>query len=181
MNNCIKLSLELKNKRKPKLTQEEVKYYLDYNPLTGNFIRKVATSSGTYEGQIAGNLNPIGYVVIGIKGGKFLAHRLIWLWMTGKFPEKEIDHINGNREDNRWENLRESTQQQNSCNRKRLIKNITDVKGIIVRNRNGIIYYTGRIALNYKCYYKCSHNIEEIKQWLKKKRNELHKDFANHG
>ena len=52
-----------------------------------------------------------------LKGKKYLAHRLIWLYANGKFPDNTIDHINGNPSDNRIENLRDVTHQENHKNK----------------------------------------------------------------
>jgi hypothetical protein len=58
--------------------------------------------------------NSLGYVQIKISGKLYHAHRLAWLYVYGYMPEKEIDHINRIRDDNRIANLREATSQLNS-------------------------------------------------------------------
>lgn len=68
-------------------------------------------------GEIAGHKDSLGYVIIGFKGKLVKAHRLIWKMLKGYWPEN-IDHINGMRSDNRIENLRECTQQENCRNRR---------------------------------------------------------------
>lgn len=65
-----------------------------------------------------GSLEKNGYLRIGHKGKLYLAHRLVWALEKGVFPDSILDHINGNRQDNRIENLRESTKRQNSINKK---------------------------------------------------------------
>lgn len=65
----------------------------------------------------AGNLHPLGYRAIKIKGRIYREHLLVWLMFHGTFPENEIDHINNVYSDNRIENLRESSRSENCCNR----------------------------------------------------------------
>lgn len=88
---------------------------LSYNELTGCFawlqdLRRFK------KGEIAGSLNDQGYVIIQTCGYRFRAHRLAWFFVYGEFPADQIDHINGIRNDNRIENLRECSNAQNSQN-----------------------------------------------------------------
>lgn len=94
------------------LTQTSIKEVLDYNPLTGEF-RWRKTVSRTRAGSVAGKPTKNGYRVIGIGRRHFLSHRLAWLYVHGKWPREQIDHINGNRSDNRIENLREASHSEN--------------------------------------------------------------------
>jgi hypothetical protein len=59
-----------------------------------------------------------GYWAIRVDDTLYLAHRLAWLYVTGNWPEDQIDHVNGQRNDNRFCNLREATNIQNSHNRR---------------------------------------------------------------
>lgn len=101
--------------RRAKLTAEELRYWLDYNPSTGFF-----TWRNNYHksrvGERAGYDDGHGYIGIRVGGACHAAHRLAWLWMTGEWPNPEIDHRNSVRTDNRWCNLREATRGQNSVN-----------------------------------------------------------------
>ena len=72
--------------------------------------------NGVYPGKAAGKVSR--YVTVHIRPFYFSAHRLIFMMQTGKWPTRDIDHKNGNRVDNRWENLREATPQQNGWNRR---------------------------------------------------------------
>jgi hypothetical protein len=71
--------------------------------------RPIVTKPGT---------EPYRYVTIACQSDSFimLEHRFIWFLMTGKMPELSIDHINRNREDNRWVNLRLATSSQQRAN-----------------------------------------------------------------
>ncbi len=101
------------------LTAEELRELLSYDKITGIFIRKMKTSNCIHVGDIAGGLKSDGYLRIRIKGKRYLAHRLAWLYVHGSFPEQDIDHINGNKQDNSIANLRDVSCRENQCNRKR--------------------------------------------------------------
>ena len=85
-----------------------------YNPDTGEFTW-LASGNGRNSNNIAGTINQAGYRAIHYQYKKYLAHRLAFLIMEGKIPSF-VDHINGNRSDNRWINLRSATRSQNGVN-----------------------------------------------------------------
>jgi hypothetical protein len=99
------------------ITQSKLKQLLHYDLNTGQFTRLVSTSIRVKVGYIAGYVRPDGYRVICIDYKLYRAHRLAWLYIYGKMP-KELDHINGVRDDNRIGNLRECTRGENLQNRK---------------------------------------------------------------
>lgn len=91
---------------------------LEYSPETGIFIWKEKISQKVLVGNAAGTTNAIlGYVIIALYGKQYYAHRLAYFYMTGKWPQNQIDHINGTRSDNKWLNLRAATSSQNKMNR----------------------------------------------------------------
>lgn len=100
------------------VTLERARERLAYDPATG--IIKWATSPGgrVRVGQPAGYIGTNGYVVIRVDGLNYHAHRLGWLLHYGAWPEKEVDHINGGRTDNRIANLRDVDRFGNMSNRK---------------------------------------------------------------
>jgi hypothetical protein len=65
----------------------------------------------------AGTPQGTGYIWTGVAGGRYLNHRLAWLYMTGSMPDSCVDHVNGITDDNRWCNLRAATVRQNQLNR----------------------------------------------------------------
>lgn len=114
---------------KTDLTAEYVREILDYDPETGVFIRKVRTAQCNQAGDRADKLvtNPLcyGYRDITIKGKKYRAHRIAWLHHYGKWPKDQLDHINGDRGDNRIANLRDVPDRVNKENSRRPRKHTT--------------------------------------------------------
>jgi hypothetical protein len=102
------------------MTQLELKELITYDPKTG-IIKWKETKKGRRikpENISDGSLNRQGYIIFGLCGKRYKAHRLAFLYMNGSFPKEEVDHINGVKSDNRWENLREATRHQNRLNDK---------------------------------------------------------------
>lgn len=89
-----------------------------------------------FSGKVAGCLSKSkGYIEIIINNKIYYAHRLAWLYVTGAFPKKEIDHINGIRNDNRVDNLRAATHEDNQKNQKLRKDNSTGYQGVIFNKK----------------------------------------------
>ena len=88
------------------LTADEARSRFSYEPSTGAFTRARPARNLLAGSPVTGTLSH-GYIRIWVDGRQIAAHRLAWLWMTGRWPEKDIDHIDGNRANNAWANLRE--------------------------------------------------------------------------
>jgi len=98
------------------LTQEQLQQLLSYDPDTGIFTN--LKSRGRVKiGSVAGSKYSNGYICIAIDSKRYLAHRLIWLYVYGEFPANQIDHINEVKDDNRLVNLRLATSQENQHNK----------------------------------------------------------------
>ena len=97
------------------MNQDRIKELFIYDPDTGVFTTRV--SRGRWKnGDIAGTKHCGGYIQIGVDQRHYLAHRLAFLYMTGSFPPEQVDHINGDKADNRWENIRAVNGSQNMKN-----------------------------------------------------------------
>ena len=109
------------------LTQAKLKFILSYSPLTGVFIWNVSKSGNNGIGSVAGNISSQGYRVITVNGKEYRAARLAFLYMEGYFPEYEVDHVNRNKSDDMWKNLKHVS---HSCNMKN--------RGVMRNNKSGI-------------------------------------------
>lgn len=112
-----------------KLSRDELVSLLDYNPETGDFFWR-KSGSGRVLGRPAGSVYLNGYRYIGIYGRPYMAHRLAWLYVHGRQPVDQLDHINGDRADNRISNLREANQVENSWNKGARPSNTSGFKGV---------------------------------------------------
>ena len=100
---------------------DTVAHLLRYEPETG-IIRWKMSRGGIFAGSVAGAMNQ-GYIQISINSVLYRAHRLAWLLSTGIIPDRDIDHIDGDRANNRWGNLRLATRAENMQNQRRARSN----------------------------------------------------------
>lgn len=113
---------------------------LEYLPEDGSLRWRVGRRGSAKAGDVAGTVETNGYIRLRIDGRRYQAHRLVWLIAFGRMPDGEIDHINGNRSDNRLANLRDVTGRQNTQNRQRAYKSKarTDVVGPSFQTSRGM-------------------------------------------
>ena len=121
------------------LTQERLRNILNYNQGTGIFMRLVDRRGGRWKaGARAGCHDKFHHCrVLRIDGRCYLEHRVVWLYVHGRWPTLEIDHINGDGTDNRLCNLREATHQQNMRNMKKHKDNTSGFKGVYFNKKTG--------------------------------------------
>jgi hypothetical protein len=109
-------------------TQEYLNECFRYDPKTGHLFWKVRPlhhfnsshgmniTNSQFSNHRAGTLQSKGYVAVMVNGKGYRAHRIIWMMIHGLFPPDELDHVNHQRDDNRIENLRLATSQENKRN-----------------------------------------------------------------
>jgi hypothetical protein len=108
---------ELKQPTTVLLTADRLREVLHYDPLTGFFTWRVTLSRRNQAGNRTGKTRRADRrVYIGVDNGLYLAHRLAWLYVHGRWPEPLIDHIDGDASNNAISNLREATQAENTQN-----------------------------------------------------------------
>jgi len=105
--------------RTPNNLLNRLRELLAYDASTGEFTWKVNHNSRARAGARAGTVYRNGYRVIGVDGRYYGEHRLAWMWVHGTLPNFQIDHINGERADNRIANLRDVKASVNSQNQRR--------------------------------------------------------------
>ncbi len=119
------------------LTQKRLHETVDYDPETGIFRWKMQKSNHRKIGAIAGTPHLMGYWVIGIDRRRYLAHRLAWFWVHGKWPDAMIDHIDHNRQNNAIANLRQATNSENLANSHAHKRSKTGVRGVSIHRPSG--------------------------------------------
>lgn len=134
-----------RSKKGKSLTADLLRELLEYDQETGEFF---------WRRRRAGSYNKIGYLTIGIGGTKYYGHRLAHLYMTGEWPEYEVDHKDGTTSNNRWNNLRPATSQQNKQNRPINSNNKSGFKNVIyLPTKYPERPWVGKIMVNRKSIY----------------------------
>lgn len=129
-----------------KINQKLLIKLIHYNPKTGELVRIAKLNKEhnifpckKFKPQ---SITPHGYYQLNILGRPYTLHRLIFLYMTGSFPKEDVDHIDGNRLNNKWNNLREVSRGKN-------LKNI----GLRSTNKSGHIgVYCRKDTKKYSAY-----------------------------
>ena len=156
------------------ITQKELKALITYDKDSGNFYR-VNTNK-----LIQVNPDRDGHIRFRVKNIKIYAHRLAWIYITGSFPENCIDHIDGNPSNNKFTNLREATNKENSRNSKMFKTNTSGVKGVYWHKGKSRWYAHCRVD-NKRHFVGTFKNIIDAEKAVNAFREKHHGAFANHG
>jgi hypothetical protein len=160
------------------ITQKIVKHYFELKDDCLYWKNVVHLNQSKLIGQKAGSIHSTGYKHITFNGKVYKSHRLIWLYVYGYLP-KEIDHINGDRQDNRLENLREVTRSQNQFNKCLAKNNTSGTKGVSWHKKSKS--WTVRLCINKKPkhlgYFK---DLELANLVAQEARNKYYGEYARH-
>ena len=169
-----------------KLLREIVKY----NKKTGEMIWKmrgyhlfekswVCDSWNTrYSDKKIRTIDGKGYLVMTAFGKRYTLHRLAWLYVKGYWP-LIIDHINGDKLDNRFCNLREVTNQENHMNNRRASNNTSGVTGVYYNKKRNL--WCAQMKFNGKTYHLGSSKDFNDVVMLRKKEEKLLGFSKRHG
>jgi hypothetical protein len=165
------------------LTQKRLKALLIYNPATGVMINRVTRNPRAKIGEIAGAAtgNEKRWY-IQIDGVRYSRSRLAVLYMTGRWPPHEVDHLNHDRLDDRWRNLWLATRSENGCNRRVQSNNKIGVKGIQFDKRCTNKPYCARVGKNGRTvFWKNFPTLEEAIAAHRQAVLKYHGEFAEFG
>ena len=155
------------------MTQEELKALLHYDSITGIFTWIVSGKKRKI-GTRAGHVQKLhGYRVIGINYQIYREHRLAWLYVHGYLPDEQIDHRDGDKTNNKLDNLREATNLQNHQNRKCQTNNSSGFVGVHLHKQTN--KWRSKINVNGKAKHLGLFNTaEEAHSAYLKAKSELH-------
>lgn len=168
------------------ITQELLERRFNYDPKTGKLSRKyrelsdcpTLASQTNWNNRISepiGGLNTKGYLCTTINTKVYRVHRLIWLLVIGSWPEYAIDHINGIRNDNRWCNLRDTS--DNNKNKTIQSRNTSGTIGIIEYGNTCRVH----IGVNKQSKYLGSYKTLEEATIVRKAAEVKYGYHPNHG
>lgn len=171
------------SKRSQPFSVEFLRSVLDYDRETGIFQWKPRpdcnkTWNTRFAGKVAGGIQPNKgkfYWTVGVNNELYFGHTLAWFHVTGQWPQSTVDHEDGNGLNNRFDNLRLASQQQQCFNRKVRKDSASGMKGIY---RRGSAYRV-HIMLDGKPSTRTFHDLESAKQWHSEMAQRLHGSFAH--
>ena len=153
------------------ITKEKLKSLFDY--VDGQLIAKTKSKSRNI-GDALHSVSEKGYLKGSVDGRQYKVHRLVFLYFHGFMP-RQIDHIDGNRQNNKIENLREATSAQNSQNR--MATGASKIKGVVWHKQSR--KWVASICINRKSIHLGSfQKIEDAALVANQARQKLHGEFA---
>jgi len=159
------------------ITQKQAKEMFTYKD--GLLFWRKKPSCRIHIGSQVGSIADTGYMRTCYNKRRYYNHRLIFLMFRGFFPQS-VDHIDGNKLNNKIENLRECTNAQNQYNRKLNKNNTSGVKGVFWDKKRDM--WNAQIVRNgKKIYLGLFKSIERAAAAMKAARSEYHGEFVNHG
>lgn len=141
----------------------------------GQLIRNINQGKAR-AGAVAGNPHNQGYLRVTVDGKYWLAHRVVWAIVHGTLAQGEVDHKNGNRRDNRPENLRLASRADQLCNTARMTNNASGTKGLWYHAHRK--RWRGRVTLGDTEREFFHKDKDVVIDWLNRTRQELHGEFA---
>lgn len=156
--------------------------YEDFAPFfeykDGQLIRKVS-SKRSRAGDVVGHADKKGYLNVGHLRKYWKVHRIVYLLKHGHCPQF-IDHINGIKDDNRIENLREADISTNHYNCKKYTNNKSGTKGVYWHSSNGL--WAVKISVKTKAkHIGCFDDLELAELVAMEARDKFHGKYANFG
>lgn len=160
------------------MTRERLMELLSYDPATGRFCWiEGARKRGSRYAMVGHNTGK-GYLQAILDRKPYLLHRLAWMYMYGHFPNGNLDHINGDQEDNRIDNLRVASFSQNNQNGRMQSTNRSGFKGVFFHKKNK--NWIAQICANkIKKHLGSFSSPEEAHEAYCKASRELHGEFSN--
>lgn len=166
------------HEKKP-LTADRVRALFAYNQYSGAFTRKEAVAN-QHEGDTVGCIGKRGYFVANIDGKIQYLHRVAWLYMTGAWPTRKVDHKNRVKTDNRWKNLRLASDSQNAANSNpRKPRSSTGHRGVY-KCPSSSKYIAEVRYLGARVLYKRFATLDAAVEAAKAAREKYHGEFASH-
>ena len=134
------------------ITLERLKERLSYDPETGEWRWKTARRKSLI-GQVITHKEGSGYIQFPVEGKNYRASRLAWFYMTGEWPKGLVDHIDRDKTNDRWNNLRIATRSENKANGKTYVNNKLGVKCVTKAKKCRSKPYRARINIDGKAFH----------------------------